>query len=839
MKTKSTMRRKLFLTVMLGCLVPYFIGGFYLNHRINEYLYNNSIDSSRQILIQVSELINQSLIEDMSEEVGLLASLDIVKETPGNLNNYTSYDKNTFAYKDYKVEKEIEYYFRKIEESHAKTDFIFLATAQGDYMEYPRFAPDKSYDPRERSWYQEAIKTDGIYTSEPYLTNITNEMVISFSKSIWDKGKIIGVVGITVSLDELSESIGDIQIGKTGYIMLLSPQKKFIVCPQHHDWILKTPEETGVKGFEELSDGDETNFTAQIDGATYIVNPLLNSNGWKIISVINKDEIIQQTRQATEILIWTYIATILFIMLIFYPIMNHLMKPLQTISNEIKRMSELDFGLNNEFKKLGRRNDEIGTVATAFTEMQNKVNKYVEMLTKSNLEMNTKNDLLISSEEELTAQLEEINEQKDYINYLAYHDHLTNLPNRRKFMEHLNFILTTTKKAAVILLDLDDFKGINDIRGHVFGDKVLKEVARRFEEMMNNQIFISRFGGDEFLFLVEYDNDESEIEEWVATIRNLFEENILVDDSTIIIHCSIGISLYPKDSKEVDQLIMQADLAMYSIKNTSKNGFQFFHGDMMKNQLKSAETEEYLRKALSEDGFTVVYQPMIDVRTNTIAAYEALLRIKGRSESPAEFISTAEKNGMILPIGRLVIQKVLCQMNLWRQEGMELKPVSINFSAKQLQDTGYLMFLKEQMEKYQIAPELLEIEITENILMENIHFPMNFLNSLREMGISIAIDDFGTGYSSLNYLSFMPVNIVKLDRSLNLKFLEDDNVQVMNCLISLVHSLGLIVVAEGIETKEQVELLKLYDCDLIQGYYYSKPLLVDKVMTFEIEESVC
>ncbi len=170
---------------------------------------------------------------------------------------------------------------------------------------------------------------------------------------------------------------------------------------------------------------------------------------------------------------------------------------------------------------------------------------------------------------------------------------------------------------------------------------------------------------------------------------------------------------------------------------------------------------------------------------------------------------------------------------------MELKPVSINFSAKQLQDTGYLMFLKEQMEKYQIAPELLEIEITENILMENIHFPMNFLNSLREMGISIAIDDFGTGYSSLNYLSFMPVNIVKLDRSLNLKFLEDDNVQVMNCLISLVHSLGLIVVAEGIETKEQVELLKLYDCDLIQGYYYSKPLLVDQVMTFEIEESVC
>ncbi len=186
---------------------------------------------------------------------------------------------------------------------------------------------------------------------------------------------------------------------------------------------------------------------------------------------------------------------------------------------------------------------------------------------------------------------------------------------------------------------------------------------------------------------------------------------------------------------------------------------------------------------------------------------------------------------MIIQIGRLVTQAVIKQMHLWKESGMDLKPVSINFSANQLQDIGYLDFLQEQLSFYQIAPQFLEIEITENILMENLQLTMQFLNKLREMGVAIAIDDFGIGFSSLNYLSFMPVNIVKLDRSLNLKFLEHDKLQVMESLISLVHSLGLTVVAEGIEKEEHVELLRQFGCDLIQGYYFSRPVPAEQILT--------
>ena len=828
---KSSMRGKLMLTILLGCMLPYFAGGFYLNERINQSLYQSSIENSRKVLEQVSEQINQSLIQDMQEEVDLVASFDIVKNATGNLNNYTEFHKDSFVYQEYKVEKELEGYFQKLTENHKNLNFIFLATENGEYMEYPKFSPDETYDPRERSWYKEAIKKDEVYISEPYITSITNEMVISFSKSIWNNDQKIGVIGITVNLDELSDSISQIHFGKTGYVMLLSPQKRFIVCPQHHEWILKTPEETGVAGFKELLDEDETHFTAEIEHETYVINPMLNSNGWKIISVVSKEEVLQQARQATQILVMIYIVTILFIMMILYPIMNHLLKPMKIISDEIRRLSELDFSHNNEFKKLQNRNDEIGTVVTAFNDMQNKVNRYFKELTDNNLEINLKNDLLVATEEELTAQLEEISEQKDYIDYLAYHDHLTNLPNRRKFMEYLTSILETSQNAAVILLDLDDFKGINDVRGHSFGDEVLKGVAKRFEEILDDQVFISRFGGDEFLFLIKYDHDISEIEEKIVKIRNLFEESMVVDGSHVMLRCSIGVSLYPNDSKDVNQLIMQADLAMYSVKNANKNGHQYFHEDMLKNQIRVSEIEEILRDAITQDGFMMLYQPMVDTRTGQIAAYEALLRLKDGQASPAEFIKIAEKNGMIIQIGRLVTQAVIKQMHLWKESGMDLKPVSINFSANQLQDIGYLDFLQEQLSFYQIAPQFLEIEITENILMENLQLTMQFLNKLREMGVAIAIDDFGTGFSSLNYLSFMPVNIVKLDRSLNLKFLEHDKLQVMESLISLVHSLGLTVVAEGIEKEEHVELLRQFGCDLIQGYYFSRPVPAEQILT--------
>lgn len=826
MKKKRSMRNDVLIAVFIGCLVPYFLGGMYLNVKIKEHLYKSCIENSNQVLHQVSDQINKSLMDVIDDEVTALASLDVVKNAKDNINNYTQMNSQTFN-KRYKTEEEIEDYFHLLYQSHASNNFIFLGTENGDYMEYPKFFPDQNYDPRVRPWYRQAINREDTYISEPYLTDITKQMVISYARRVRKDGKTIGVVGISISLDDLAESISKIKIGKTGYIMVISPQHNFVVSPKHPEWILKRPGDVGV--LSKLKNKNISNFVTDIDGVSYVINPLTTKNGWTIISAIQKKEILQEADRATKILIIIYLITIIFILFTLYQMMNHIIRPIQTISEEIKRMSVLDFHKSNKIKTLINRPDEIGIVASAFLEMQDKVNHYVEELTTSNIEITTKNDMLIASEEELTARLDEIHQQNNYIDYLAYHDHLTELPNRRNFMEYLHSKIKEDQKVAVILLDLDDFKRINDVHGHAYGDMVLREVAKRFGNIADKHMFISRFGGDEFLFLIDYNHEESEVEKYLVQINKIFEDKILVDNSEIVLHYSMGISLYPKDSVDVDQLIMQADLAMYSVKNSGKNGYQYYNEDMMKYQLKIVGIDNILRGALKEDGFIILYQPMVDIYTNTIVAYEALLRLKDYSISPVEFINVAEKNGLIIPIGRVVTEKVIKQMHQWRQDGVDLKTVSINFSAKQLQDFGYLQFLKDLLASYNMNPELLEIEITENILLDNLQVPITFLNQLKEMGITIAIDDFGTGYSSLNYLSFLPVDIVKLDRSLSMKFLEINNVKVMDSLISLVHSLGLSVVAEGIETKEYVDILKQLKCDFVQGYYYSKPLKAEQV----------
>jgi EAL domain-containing protein (putative c-di-GMP-specific phosphodiesterase class I) len=291
----------------------------------------------------------------------------------------------------------------------------------------------------------------------------------------------------------------------------------------------------------------------------------------------------------------------------------------------------------------------------------------------------------------------------------------------------------------------------------------------------------------------------------------------------------MGISMFPEDSIEVNQLVMNADLAMYAVKGSGKNGYKFFDVSLMDNQIKKSNIEVILRTAIENDGFKMVYQPKIDLKTNQIYGYEALLRLKDSKLSPGDFIEIAEKNGSIVNIGRIVTEKVIKQLSEWKKIGLDIKPVSINFSANQLQDEGYLSFIEECLKQNNIDAKYLEIEVTENIFLEDKLATLVFMKQLNEMGIKISIDDFGTGYSSLNYLTFLPVDIIKLDRSLNIKFLEIENAKVMDSLISLFHSLGLTVIAEGIETIDQVKRLKKANCDYIQGFYYSKPLEVDQI----------
>lgn len=421
--------------------------------------------------------------------------------------------------------------------------------------------------------------------------------------------------------------------------------------------------------------------------------------------------------------------------------------------------------------------------------------------------------------------------QEEYIQHLAYHDPLTNLPNRRKFLNKLRQELERGTQGAVMLLDLDNFKEINDSLGHVYGDLVLKEIAALFNKITDPHLFISRFGGDEFLILVTATVDYHGIESYIKKIRRLFNEQkpFSIKNNDIHINFSLGISRFPNDSLDPNQLISNADTALYCVKNSGKNNHRFFSQEMLVNINKKKEIEGILMEALKKEALDLHYQPQVQVTTGEIIGFEALLRLQKHQLPPDQFISIAEETGIIMELGRWVTKAAINQLAQWKEKGLELKPIAINFSTKQLNDEGYLFFLKETLEENQVDPKYLEIEITESILLERTQATMEFLSRLKAIGISIALDDFGTGYSSLSYLTYIPVDKIKLDKSLSDKFLERENLKVIDSLIILAHSLNLKVTAEGVERPEQYRRLKSRNCNYIQGYLFSKPLQAQEV----------
>ncbi len=881
MLIRSSLRSKMIVTIFLGCLIPYFLGGLYLKFFLKDWLYKNSIQNSRQILTQVDELVEGSLISYMKDEVNRLTDLDIIINAENSLTSYTDYSADTQPTNPSKTESTISGYFKTLKDNHSAIDFIFYATEDGGYMEYPAFSPSISYDPRVRPWYSNTINEKTVIMSEPYLTNVTKDMVVSFTKSVTKAAKRIGVIGISVNLEELTNSISSLKLGKTGYIMLLSPEYKFMVSPKNPEWLLRTPQELGLKDYSALDSSTEYIFETEMNGKQCVLTTLTsNRNGLHIITVMNKEEILQNASNVTSILYVIYAATLVVIFIAVVKITNYITRPILEIASVINHMTDFDFSYEDDTKieAYAKRGDEIGTVSTALLNMNsnykelitqvNNINQeinridlekesrlqvemslenpfhnvissmnalmsriyqYVNELRTTNISIQEKNDQLTASEEELIAQLEEIEFHKDYINYLACHDSLTGLPNRSSFTEYLKDRIYSGRNGAVILLDIDDFKGINDTQGHVFGDRVLEMIAGRLQGLNQKNTFLSRFGGDEFLILMECDKNYSDLEERIAEICNIFDQRLRIDDFVLELHFSMGISLFPRDSMDANQLVMNADMAMYVVKNGGKNGYQLFNNIMQEGQIKKSNIEIYLRDAIENDGFKLVYQPQIDLKTGKIHAYEALIRLKDHDISPAVFIDIAEENGSIIKIGRIVTQKVIEQIAIWKSTGLDIKPVSINFSINQLHDSDYINYLCLLLKKYKVQPEDLGIEVTENIFMKSRNITRAFLGQLKGLGIKISIDDFGAGYSSLNYLTFLPVDVVKLDRSLSLRFLELDNIKVMDSLISLVHSLGLKVVAEGIEQSEQVKRLSELDCDFIQGYYFSRPMEAEQI----------
>lgn len=441
---------------------------------------------------------------------------------------------------------------------------------------------------------------------------------------------------------------------------------------------------------------------------------------------------------------------------------------------------------------------------------------------------------ILSNREKIQKSYNEILEQEKHIKFLADHDPLTDLYNRRKLVERINENIITDVHGTLILIDIDDFKNINDTLGHAYGDKLLKHMANVLLNILKDKNCLYRLGGDEYYILLENITSKQDIEEFIEKIMSEIQQNNSLEGISNHITTSMGVVIFPKDGSEVNELLMKVDLAMYSAKRAGKNQHKFFNDNIISAFDEKVGMEKKLRESLEKEGFELEYQPVISAKTMEVDYFEALVRLYDRETNsmllPGAFIPIAESTGIIVPLGKLVFNKVFEQIIKLKEQGVYPRPISVNFSPRQVNDQELFEFLKKRLTENDIDPSLIEIEITESVLMENSEENIRTLEKIKKLGVNIALDDFGTGYSSLNYLTYLPVDKVKFDKSLKDKIVYHENRKVMSGLIEFVHGLGLTIVAEGIELAEEVAKLKEEGCDFFQGYLFDRPLKKDEMI---------
>lgn len=504
--------------------------------------------------------------------------------------------------------------------------------------------------------------------------------------------------------------------------------------------------------------------------------------------------------------------SILLTFIIFRFAQRALVKPLVNLATVMKTVSQ-DKDYSAQIENTNRK-DEIGLLIEGFNDMLYQISKRDKALSAKSKELQ----------------------------HIAYHDHLTDLPNFLLFKEVVRSVINDRAKPefAIVFLDLDNFKQINDNYGHNVGDKVLQALAIKLNAVLRAEDYstatfvedgaesLARIGGDEFIVLLKGCGNKSLITTIMSRIFEELQKPIIAGDNTFLVEMSAGISIYPQDSRDIDELIKFADAAMYQAKETGKNHYQFFsriqHLDSQNRYL----IEQELKTAIEQEQFVLYYQPKVNLENEQIEGYEALIRWQHPQRGlimPDQFIAIAEKTRLIIPLGEWIIDQCCKQINLWRQTDGQKISIVVNISPLQFKDQNLIPTFEQAIKKYQIEKGLLELEITENVLMEDYEFSKISKDELARLGVLLAIDDFGTGYSSLRYLSLSNAHSLKIDRAFIKDVIENsDSKNIVHSIIGLAHSMSMKVTAEGVETYEQAAYLRSIGCDYAQGYYFGRPL---------------
>lgn len=677
------------------------------------------------------------------------------------------------------------------QEENEDFHLVWLANPRHNYFISDHdYVSDETYSIETRPWYVQALQNEGTTYSSVYRDYFTEELTISISEPVVVNEVRLGYFGAYIHLDTLTKLIEPLE----------TEHQKIILVSKEGDVLFGS--ESLWSEIEQVGYKNDELFNLNYGESYYVSMEELDALGWKIGVYVPEKVILASLIKYEKSIIITWIIAIIILLTVLSLILHYFLKDIPFIVRQIHKIKLGDFNISIDIKK----KDEVGEIAQAVKQMAAQINNQIGAL-----------------------------------DFQANYDSLTGLANRnlieKVLQQWMNEVDTHKEMILVAFLDLDQFKHLNDSKGHAYGDELLIQVGKRVKENLPENSFFGRFGGDEFILIIRTKIEQKN--QAFAALQHIHDSianPYFIFGHQIYTTASMGISFYPYDADTIGELLKAADMALFHAKDLGRNCISYYKLEMKDQIDKELRIRDGLREALINEEFYLQYQPQLDVSSGKMIGVEALIRWRHPKlgfVSPADFIPLAEKTGQIVAIGDWVLDKSLQMMKRMVEQNVSLDHVAVNISSIQLREVSFVEKVKEKLTYYNIEPSLLEIEITESVIMDYQDDTIEKLEQLKALGIQIALDDFGTGYSSLNYLRLMPIDRVKVDKSFIDKIEEDVIVQsILNTIVTLGHSLGFKIVAEGVENEKQLDMVAEMKVDTVQGYYYSKPLDEENLIEF-------